>query len=57
MTNEMKKLFMNNLVNEFKAFVLETIDEGMAEEMDHLELLEACMMTFIEMKSEEFKGE
>jgi hypothetical protein len=57
MTNEMKKLFMNNLVNEFKAFVLETIDEGMAEEMDHLELLEACMMTFIEIKSEEFKGE
>lgn len=46
-----KKVSMMRLVDEFKDFVSDSIDEGMHEDFDdHMVFLEACMGTFIEMK-------
>jgi hypothetical protein len=54
MDKEMRKIFMENLVDEFKIFVLESIQEGYgAGYDDHLEFLDACMTVFIEQKSDE----
>lgn len=51
-----KKLFMMKLVDEFKDFVSESMDEGLAEDFeDHLVFLEAALSTFIEIKNDEIK--
>lgn len=52
-----KKVFMMKLVDEFKDFVSDSIDEGLHEDFeDHLVFLEACLSTFIEIKQDEVKG-
>jgi hypothetical protein len=49
-----KKVSMMRLVDEFKDFVSDMIDDGLHEDFDdHMNFLEACMGTFIEIKREE----
>ncbi len=49
-----KKAYMMLLVENFKHFVSDSIDEGMHNHFpDHLEFLEACMETFIEKETEQ----
>lgn len=49
-----KKVFTLKLVDEFKDFVSDSMDEGMHNDFsDHMSFLAACMNTFIEMKNAE----
>lgn len=49
-----KKVFTMKLVDEFKDFVSDSMDEGMHKEFDdHMEFLKAALYTFIEMKESE----
>jgi hypothetical protein len=47
-----KRMFIGDLCNEFKAFCLDSIDRTEDFE-DHLEFLKASLEVFIDMKSEE----
>lgn len=52
-----KKVFMLKLVDEFKDFVSDSMDEGFHEDFeDHMQFLEACLSTFIEIKNDEEKS-
>lgn len=48
-----EKIFMLKLVDSFKAFVSDSIDEGYHNDFpDHLEFMAACLETFIDKESE-----
>jgi hypothetical protein len=48
-----EKAFMMMLIDNFKAFVSDSMDDGMHNHFpDHLEFLAACMETFIDKESE-----
>jgi hypothetical protein len=53
-----KKVFLMKLVDEFKDFVADSFDEGLHEDFeDHMEFMQACLTTFIEIKNDEITGE
>lgn len=48
-----KKIFILKLIDEFKDFVSDSMDEGFHDHFeDHFSFLEACLSTFIEIKEE-----
>lgn len=48
-----KKQRMADMVDHFKAFVLDAMDDGMHEEFDdHFEFLQRALATFIELEEE-----
>jgi hypothetical protein len=50
----MKKVFMARLIDEFKDFVADAIDEGYHDEFDdHFDFLKMCLQTFADLKDYE----
>lgn len=52
-----KKVFTLKLIDEFKDFVSDSMDEGLHENFeDHMTFISACLDTFIEIKNDEIEG-
>lgn len=50
-----KKEEVSKLIDEFKHFAMDSIEDEMGYELDPLSFIESCMEVFLDLKSEEEK--